>query len=186
MSSIDGRPDILLVSGKYFDYLHPENNEYTIFDIAHHLSMLCRFAGAVLKFFSVAQHSFIVSRLCPPELALPGLLHDMAEMALVDLPRPLKYICPDYRRIEERVEFPMFRKFGLSYPMDPEVKKADRMALWIEQRDLMPIHQDHWTGFEELDLEAIQRHPTIVPLGPEDARDLFIGEYNRLTNGSLG
>lgn len=185
MSSANGRPDILTYSGKYFDYLEPERNEYDIYDIAHHLSNLCRFAGAVRSFYSVAQHCDLVSRLVPPRQALPALLHDGAEFVLVDIPRPLKQLLPDYKKIEARVERDLMTRFDLPYPMSAEVHDADRLALFIEQRDLMPAHEDYWAVFEGLDLSQIQNFPKIVPLLPQEAEQAFLARYRVLMTESV-
>ncbi len=181
MSSADGTPTILTCSGHYFSFIAPETSEFDIYDIAHHLSNLCRFAGATRTFYSVAQHAVLVSELLPLELKLAGLNHDDAEAFLVDIPRPLKQLLPDYKRIEERVEREVLRRFDLPYPMHELVHTADRLALYIEQRDLMPVHEDHWAAFEGIALEQIMAHPPIDPLPPEAARDLFLTQYARLT-----
>lgn len=184
MTSANGRPDIMLVSGEYFDYLEPENNYFNVFDIAHHLSNLCRYAGGVRSFFSVAQHSVLVSRLCPPEHAVCGLFHDMGEMAMVDIPSPLKKLLPEYKRIEERIERDMFGKLGIAYPMPPEVKQADIAARYIEQRDLMPRYDErYWSGTSEELLGKVREYPRLIPLPPEAARALFLAEYAKLTSG---
>ena len=59
-------PTILLHSGAYFDFATPEQCDFTVDDIAHGLSMVCRFAGQCRTFYSVAQHSYLISTLVPP------------------------------------------------------------------------------------------------------------------------
>lgn len=84
-------------TGRAFWPLRPRAEDVRIEDIAHALAMKCRFGGMTRQFYSVAQHSVLVSRIVPPADALWGLLHDAAEAYLPDVCRPIK----------DRVEFAM-------------------------------------------------------------------------------
>lgn len=98
--------------------LDPREYEINIEDIAHHLSMQCRFAGACKFHYSVAQHAIYVSQQVPKEWALWGLLHDASEAYLGDLVRPLKLTAfgAGYQVHERRLQIAICKKFGLLLP----------------------------------------------------------------------
>ena len=63
-------------TGRQFDLADPQRGSIDVVDMAHALSLLCRFNGHVRQHYSVAQHCVIVSHLVPSEHAYAGLLHD--------------------------------------------------------------------------------------------------------------
>src|ERR1051326_5760594 len=77
-------------TGKQFWPLDARVDEIDIEDIAHGLSHICRFGGHCRHFYSVAQHSVLVSRAVPLQLRMAGLLHDATEAYIGDMVRPLK------------------------------------------------------------------------------------------------
>lgn len=159
-------------TGLKFYPTDPRPEEVCIEDIAHALSQLCRFAGHCRKFYSVAQHSVIVSRLVgsDPALRLAALLHDATEAYYVDIPRPLKVALPEYKAIEHRLETIIKEKFGVDFS-DPRIKHADNIALVTEARDLLGPHPVGW---------SIQAEPiaeTINPVRPSRAEEMFMDTF---------
>lgn len=170
---------ITLAGGGYFDFINPERSDIRIKDIARGLSNTCRFGGQASYgdgFYSVAQHSVLVSRLVPPEHAFAGLMHDAAEAYVGDMVGPLKQLCPDYKVIEKRVEAAIFAHFDIATPLHPSVKHADLRALRTEQRDLTSGSGDNWNGLDDFEpWEA-----TIRPVGPYAACILFERRFKEL------
>lgn len=178
-------PNILTNAGTYFHFLEPEKSAIDIETIAHALGHLCRFTGHTNTFYSVAQHSVLVSRLVPPQHAMAGLLHDAAEAYLGDVAAPLKSLLPDYKVIEARVEAEVLRRFGLPAILPPEVKQADRLALAIEQRALMPTHADVWDCELHPDFARIKGLLVIAPTHAVVARKLFMARFRELLGSKV-
>jgi len=163
-------------SGRRFTPTNPNPDAIVIQDIAHALSMQCRFSGHVKKFYSVAQHSVLVSYICNHEDALWGLMHDATEAYLVDVPRPLKRSgqFDAYLEFERVMQLAVCKRFDLPEKEPPSVKLADTLLLATEARDLMsPLRTDWVQPVEPLPFK-------IDPLGPREAKDLFMKRFFEL------
>jgi 5'-deoxynucleotidase YfbR-like HD superfamily hydrolase len=167
-------------SGKVIDLLRPTVDDILLVDISHSLSNICRFGGATIKFYSVAQHSIFVSRLLPPHLALWGLLHDASEAYLGDVTRPLKmYLNGRYVVLEKLYMRVICEKFGLSLEEPPEIKEADTIALVTERRDLLLEQSEDW-GFHQKPMPE-----KIYPVGPKTAEGWFVEEFRFLSERGM-
>jgi hypothetical protein len=165
-------------TGKAFWLLDPRPEDVCIEDIARGLAYQCRFNGHTKRFFSIAQHSVLVSQHVGNDrsVQLWGLLHDAAEAYLGDMVRPLKLFMPEYREAEARVTRCIVERFGLS-PEEPMiVKSADNTVMATEKRDLMgPSPREWWA-------EDIPPLPgKIDPLPPPEAELLFWERFKELT-----
>ncbi|MBN1945286.1 MAG: hypothetical protein JW797_06385 [Bradymonadales bacterium] len=167
-------------TGKQFYPLDPRPSDIDLVDIAHSLSLQCRFSGHCLQFYSVAEHSVRVSAILPANLALWGLLHDAAEAYLTDLPRPVKGRFPEFRVIEDRLLEVIARHYDLVWPMPAEVALADSRLLATEARDLMAVSPEPWgLGVEPLEGQ-------IQPWLPDRAETAFLARFREITGTMPG
>jgi uncharacterized protein len=94
---------IIIRSGKTFDFNCPHNSAYTIKDIAHALSNICRATGHTKVFYSVVQHSVLLSYAVPQEYALVALLHKSAQAFTGNLSDELKALLPGHHDLEMHI-----------------------------------------------------------------------------------
>lgn len=175
---------IILQSAREFDLLKPRADLITTLDIAHALSLICRFNGHCTRHYSVAQHSLLVADIVEsqghgPEIQLLALLHDAAEAYVGDMVRPLKEgmrahahsigdVCI-YALTEERVWQAICQRFHLDPILPAIVKHADMIALATERRELLPDHPSVWDC-----LHGITPHNSELPAWtPSQARQAF-------------
>lgn len=165
-------------AGKRFHLLDPQPDEIDILDIAHALSNQCRYTGHTRRFYSVAEHSFHVSLLCP-NTRLAGLLHDASEAYLSDISRPLKLftsVGEPYKEIESRIMEAIAAKFGFLFPFEKEVKIADEIMLWTEKEQLMGNMS--WDGLYGPKLDYAMT--PLVGWDPTYAKMQFLARFHEL------
>jgi len=172
---------ITLLSGTMFDYLNPGASKIDINDIATPLSNVCRFAGHLPMFYSVAQHVVNCSYIVPPAFAFDALMHDTAEAFTNDIPTPLKTALPVFKELECKIEAAMAEQFGFEYPLHPAVHLADRQMLGLEMRYIKGDHGEHEV-LQGIDFEGLQHMPGVclTSLAPRVARQLFLDRYEEL------
>lgn len=181
--------------GKLLDLLSPCPTAVDIGEIARALGYLCRYAGGVSDFYSVAEHSVLLSRWLleetgSEELALAGLLHDVAEAYTGDLTWPMQVavlLAGDgaartrYRAVQRGVERAILTHLGLAELEGalhgPQIQEADKRILLDERAALLqpgprwPIEDDGLTPLG-VDLHL---------WGPDQAGRLWLRELQRLT-----
>lgn len=145
--------------------------------VARSLSHICRFAGNLGEFYSVAQHSVLVSWLAPEGWGLEALLHDAAEMFTGDITRPVKSMFPAIDVQELKLLDALLAEFGArprsEWPAG-QIGKADDLALACEMRDLWgrPQYPPTYEG----DLPRV----SVIPVGHREAYDLFMKRAEEL------
>jgi hypothetical protein len=175
-------PFLQTVSGRRLNPFEPELDQLDPGDIARALGNLCRFGGHSRVFYSVAQHSVIVSELVEQrggdaEDVFAALMHDASEAYLGDMPHPIKHRSPlgaAFKTAEEHLEQAIRERFRIKANV-PEIKRADRALLATERR-VFSTENWHWPeldGVEPLDLE-LRAWP------PEEASAAFARRYAEL------
>lgn len=165
-------------TGRKFYPMAPAPEDVDILDIAHSLSMQCRYNGHVSRFYSVAEHCVLMSEVIEPEFALWALLHDATEAYVGDMVRPLKLNMPEYRAAEDRVEVAIAERFGLQMPMPPRVKQIDTAILLNERRELLSDSYPWSTDGEPLSVD-------IVGWLPRTAKWEYLARFAELTGTEI-
>lgn len=148
---------VAITSSGVIHLLDPKEEEVNIADIVDCLSQIPRFNGHGNKFWSVAQHSVLVSKIVEDFTAasfgalsrkatLEGLIHDAAEAYLGDIIGPLRKAEDGpisnvkLNTIEDFILNIVRLKLGLpGFPDDATrkaVESADKIALAIEVKNL--------------------------------------------------
>lgn len=149
-----GSSDIELSSGAYLNLADPDPAVITVEVVAHHLANVCRYAGAVRRPYSVAEHALLVAGYLTHHeydyrVVLGGLHHDDGEAFCGDQTRPMKeLIRPLFEPVEERLLGAVaqaldFAALGVETHL-PAIKEADNWALAAEAYHLMPSRGRDW------------------------------------------
>jgi hypothetical protein len=170
---------IELLSGTMFNYNDPSASDVTIDDIASALSNICRFAGHLPRFYSVAQHALNASLIVDQRYRKCALLHDTAEAFTNDLPTPLKFAVPIFKDLEVSIEAAMATRFGFQYPLPNEVKLADLQMLRIE-KEYIKNCDAHWAVLDGIEIENVIHLPLLAPMTPEMAKAAFLQRWEEV------
>lgn len=165
---------ITTYTGKRFDFIEPSLDAICIEDIAHGLSLKCRFSGQCFSFYSVAQHCVLACELAPIGLKASALLHDAAEAYLPDFPTRLKDISSKILRVEQVVELAITKKFGVKLH-NPIIKMIDIRLALTEGKQLLP----NLNGWRYLDITEPYPNIHIIPWPPKYAEQRFLKAFRR-------
>ncbi len=170
-------------TGKKFYPLNPLPEDVDIHDIAHALSLTCRFGGHCRESYNVAQHSLLVTKRlaslkADPKTMLWGLLHDASEAYLCDLPSPVKKDdrMASYREHEKAVMAAICHKFSLPFEEPEEVRAADKYAFSLEAWSLFPREMvREWKSV----MPDTGEH--ITPIDAQTAEHKFLAVFEKLS-----
>ncbi|PDS97678.1 hypothetical protein CO659_12555 [Rhizobium sp. S9] len=163
-------------TGRKFWPMDPRADEVFIEDIAHALSMQCRYAGHCLRFYSVAEHCVLMARKLRWEgvdVALWALMHDASESYLVDVPRPVKPYLDGYKAAEAKVMAAICDRYGLAHEMPAVVHDADNRIIADELANLVPMEWHARYAGQELGVE-------LRYWSPEQAKIEFMATFQAL------
>jgi len=164
--------------GRAFDPFAVESFDFDIEEIAHGLSQECRFGKQSTSFYSVAEHSVYVSRLANrPKW---GLLHDIDEFILPDIPKPIKHLglCEGFLTVAEQ----MRDRASIQFDLGPYPKShIDKVEWWLMQTERQSVMADVAPG-QGLEDWARGEGPNIkiACLNPKAAKAFFLTEASKL------
>ncbi len=148
---------IAVFSGNKFYPFNPKTEDICVVDIAHSLANQCRYSGHTKRYYSVAEHSLLVSQQLDYDdtLAKWGLLHDAAEAYITDVPRPIKQLFPEVNKTEGRILEVVAEKYNLPWPIPKEVHHIDQRMIYNEAPALMKMPLEEMIAFPgtQYDLE---------------------------------
>ena len=169
-------------TGRAFHFADFTTEDLCIEDIAHALSMECRYGGHCAWHYSVAQHSVHVHDalvdLGLDDLTLrQGLLHDSPEAYIKDIPRPLKEtLGHGYKALDQAIWHAICRRYNMPTVMAPIVKEVDLRLALDEKEYLLSSPDKEWTGI------SVQFQPlrTVIPeWSPSRAKSEFLNRFRR-------
>lgn len=175
-------------TGRAFYPADPRPEEVNVEDIAHALSLTCRYNGHCEEFYSVAQHAVWCSHYVEQKLlekrsyqgltagdwrvVFTALHHDDEEAYTGDIVTQIKSIVPEVKPMIQKVNAAVSEAFGLVEPEPHIVKIADLTALATERRDIMAVKQ-LWVPETWAELPTPSK-TTIVPWSPDDAEQEYL------------
>ena len=142
-------------TGKKFYVLDVQPEDICIADIAHSLSLQCRYNGHCSQFYSVAEHSVLIALHAMneghtyPDI-MRALMHDAVEAYIGDIPKPVKLSIPALMKAEDEIEGIIMDKYGLARGKADWLEDYDYRITIDERAKLMSDSGNEW-GHEDRD-----------------------------------
>jgi len=129
-----------VASGQVVNPMNLQDDDIHLRDIAFSLAKTCRYNGHCGGFYSVAEHSIIMSKIVPADCAMWALLHDASEAYCGDLILPIKQLLPEFKELEDKIHDSIVRRFNLNITeeMHRKVKVADQYMALTEIQHFFP------------------------------------------------
>lgn len=174
--------------GFHVDLLEPDPADINIVDIAHHLSLVCRFNGATREFYSVAEHSVRCADIAfdlgkPYVVQLAVLMHDAHEAYCQDMTRPRKKLeeqlgCRFTSDLEDRFMDVVCRVFDIPIlPSTQEaIKQADNIMVRAECEQLI---EGGGKNYEWGETPRVDTH--LECWSPKEAKARFLARFDSLS-----
>jgi 5'-deoxynucleotidase YfbR-like HD superfamily hydrolase len=174
---------MLTYSGLKFFANRPTPDMIAVTDIAHSLSLICRYNGHLRTgMYSVAQHCVIASQICEAlgetdENIFWCLFHDSSEAYLSDLCTPVKKLIPQYKELEHKVMAVIQEALGIVGEEPAVVKKCDQICFATEIRDVIQGNYREWNTPKGIRPASFK----IVPVSSLEAKIMFLERYIELS-----
>lgn len=181
-------------SGNAINPDKPDPSQIDVEDIALGLSNTNRYAGQTVPAINVAQHSMNVAETLDrfgydTETQMYGLLHDLAEAYLGDVPRPAKKRLDGFEEMEDNILDAAYHEFDLGIPTEQQwsdVMHVDNQNLIYEVENLFDDQQqadeikDVFRGVWDQSPEEIAEELDDLPLHtePQQSRQDFVRTFD--------
>jgi hypothetical protein len=132
-------------------------------DVAHALSLICRYNGHSKRFYSVGEHTIVLAKYIErnggtARECLTALCHDNSEYLIGDKVTPLKRLMPEFCVYEETLHEASARKFGTIWPHPNWIKEIDTRVLKDERAQIMRPSGNTW-GIDKLEALGVKLMP---------------------------
>ncbi len=152
-------------------------DEVRMSDIMDSIAKICRYNGHVRRFYSVAEHSVLVSRIAEllgdTEAMIPALFHDAHEAYCGDIPSPQKGMVQGMHEFEAGYEVVVRVALGLQDQHDDVWRRVKIYDTMILHRELIVLRDPLPCWFDPIIERAVPMEVQPVGLEWQEARAMF-------------